>query len=182
MRKITWNSDKVLSISAFVVSIATLLALLYQVQLAQNQVEMVRRGQKASVLPYIQIWLQKRNSNSFSLSLVNNGIGPAFIDDISILANNKVYQGDPTSFYRNVIMQEDTIDFAYATVSLGQLVPAGVRIDMMETNASQKNADLLVKWFGSEGKATVVIKFSSVYGDQWATEGVLGYPKLVKIE
>ena len=56
MKKITWNADKVLSISAFVVSIATLLALLYQVRLAQNQVELVRKEQKASVLPYIEIW------------------------------------------------------------------------------------------------------------------------------
>ena len=55
MKKLTWNSDKVLSISAFVVSIATLLALLYQVQLAQNQVELVRKEQKASVLPYVKI-------------------------------------------------------------------------------------------------------------------------------
>ena len=182
MRKITWNSDKVLSISAFVVSIATLLALLFQVKLAQNQAEMARKGQKASVLPYVEIWPQRQNSNSFSLSLVNNGIGPAFIDSISILADNKVYHGDPYSFYWNVIVQQDTINYGYSNVSPGQLVPAGARIDMMETNASQKDADLLVKWFGSEGKATVVIKFSSVYGDQWVTEGILGYPKLVKIE
>ena len=182
MKKITWNSDKILSISAFVVSIATLLALLYQVKLAQNQVEMARKGQKASVLPYIEIWPQRQNPNSFSLSLVNNGIGPAFIDEISVLAGDKVYQGDPNSFYWNVIVQEDTINFGYADVSPGRLVPAGEHVAMVETNISQKDADLLVKWFGSEGEATVVIKFSSVYGDQWITEGILSNPRLLKYE
>ena len=54
MKKITWNSGKVLSISAFVGSIATLLALLYQVQLVQNQVNLVQKGQKASVSPYME--------------------------------------------------------------------------------------------------------------------------------
>ena len=76
MKKINWNADKILSISAFVVSIATLLTLLYQVQLAQNQVELVRVEQKASVLPYIEIWPQNQNSKSllnFLLSIATNG-------------------------------------------------------------------------------------------------------------
>ena len=91
MKKITWNSDKILSISAFVVSIATLLALLYQVKLAQNQVELVRKEQKASVMPYIEIWPNYTNKNSANLALINNGIGPAFIEEISVLSNEKVY-------------------------------------------------------------------------------------------
>ncbi len=55
-----WNADKIISLSAFVVSIATLLALMYQIrlsgkqnELAQRQQELVRKQQYASVLPYL---------------------------------------------------------------------------------------------------------------------------------
>ena len=74
-----------LSILVFVVGIAaTLLALLYQVQLAQNQVKLVQAGLKTSVLPCMGIYTQCSYAVSFSLGIVSNGLGPAFIEDIAI--------------------------------------------------------------------------------------------------
>ena len=181
MKKITWNSDKVLSISAFIISIATLLTLLYQVRLAQDQVELVRKEQKASVLPYIEIW-SNSNMGFANLYLANNGIGPAFIEEISILFDNEVYRGDPASFYYDVVQQEDTIRILFATIKTGRVIPAGEKIEMIETTDSQKDADLLKKWYGYEGKVKVRIRYSSVYDDQWVTEGIGSIPTPLEME
>ena len=175
MKKINWDSDKALSISAFVVSIATLLALLYQVQLAQNQADLLREEQKASVLPYVDIWIQNLNDSSFSLSLVNNGLGSAFVEEIAIRYQEKLYAMDPAIFSYNVAIKEDTLDFYYANISEGRAIPAGKEVNMIGILNSKEDADLLRKWFSAGGKAKVIIKYSSIYGDQ----GVSSIPQPV---
>lgn len=91
-----WNSDKIISLSAFVISIATLLALMYQIRLSGEQNELVRKQQYASVLPYLAIQVGTNNgSELFRLTLKNNGVGPAFIDEIRVVYNSQTYVGDP---------------------------------------------------------------------------------------
>ena len=69
-----------------------------------------------------------------------------------------------------MIQQEDTIDFLYASISPGRVIPAGEAVEMIGTTFSHKDANLLLKWFGGGGKVKVRIRYSSVYEDQWVTE------------
>ncbi|WKN41960.1 hypothetical protein [Tunicatimonas pelagia] len=134
-----WNSEKIISLSAFIVSIATLLALMYQIRISSEQNELVRKQQYASVLPYVEIWPANRNSSHFSLSLVNNGIGPAFINEVRVVYEGQVYKNDPRTFYYSKIIKTDTIQFGYADIIKGQVLPPGEARTMIETSVSQIN-------------------------------------------
>ena len=112
--------------------------------------------------------------------MVNNGIGPAFIEEIIILFDNEVYRGDPASFYSDVVQQEDNVRFSFATIKTGRVIPAGEKVEMIGTTTSEKDADLLMKWYGYEGKTKLRIRYSSVYGDQWITEGIGSSPTPVE--
>ena len=80
----------------------------------------MRKQQYASVLPYLEIWLGTNNKDQlFDLRLLNNGIGPAFIEEIRIVHNGQVYPGDPLSFYRTKIIQEDTIRMGFYNITKG---------------------------------------------------------------
>ncbi|MEQ9438257.1 MAG: hypothetical protein RIG62_04385 [Cyclobacteriaceae bacterium] len=177
-----WNSEKIISLSAFVVSIATLLALLYQIRLSGEQNELSRQQQYASVLPYVQVFTETRDPGHFSVSLVNNGIGPAFIDEIRVVYDEQVYPGDLYSFNWEVIAKRDTLYFTYSNITEGRVIPAGETIIMAEVEGEPAMRDKLMYWFayGSSGaRAKIEVIYSSVYDEQWITSGIVAIPKLL---
>ncbi|MEM9671450.1 MAG: hypothetical protein AAF992_02590 [Bacteroidota bacterium] len=186
LEKKFWNSEKIISLSAFVVSIATLLALMYQIRLSGEQNELVRKEQYASVLPYLEIWPSSRSSTHFSLGIVNNGIGPAFIDEVKVVYEGQEYEGDPNTFYYSKIIETDTVLFAYGSVGKGHVLRAGEERGIIETNVSRADADKLKYWFGRPTadveRAKVEITYSSVYGERWVTRGIAAIPEPLSTE
>ncbi len=176
-----WNSEKIISLSAFIVSIATLLALMYQIRISSEQNELARKQQYASVLPYIEVWPTSSGPSHFSLILENNGIGIAFIDEIRIVYEGQEYESDPRSFYDSKIVKTDTIQFGYSDITKGQVLPAGEERAMIETSISREDADNLKYWFGrptADGeRARVDVIYSSVYGERWITKGIAAIPE-----
>lgn len=199
VRKKFWNSEKIVSLSAFVVSIATLLALMYQIrlsgeqnELARRQQELIRKQQYASVLPYLELRIGTNNGNRlFEFILYNNGVGPAFIEEIRTVYNGQVYLGPPFEFYRAVIMREskDTIPLGVSNVIKGQVVPAEKEIAMLTAysySASPEDRDQLLKWFGRTNEelasARVEVVYSSVYGERWVIKGIGAIPESLPSE
>ena len=186
-----WNAEKIISLSAFVISIATLLALMYQIrlsgeqnELARKQQELVRKQQYASVLPYLEIWIgTNSNDKLFDLRLRNNGVGPAFIEEISIVYDGQIYPGDPWMFYKTKIMQEDTIRMGFSNITSGRVIPAREEIAMLNSYASSSEEDQskFRKWFGRPidrpELARVDVVYSSVYGERWVIKGFTGIPE-----
>ncbi|MGD1889542.1 MAG: hypothetical protein ACFB15_02905 [Cyclobacteriaceae bacterium] len=186
LEKKFWNSEKIISLSAFVVSIATLLALMYQIRLSGEQNELAQKQQYASVLPYLEIMPQNRNPTHFRIALVNNGIGPAFIDEIRVVYEEQTYVGDPYAFHRNQIMKTDTIYFSYANISEGRVLPVGEEVILIEVDGSLEDKEKLMNWFSQnqEGKelARIEVVYSSVYGARWVTRGIAAIPEPLSTE
>ncbi|SNS82074.1 hypothetical protein SAMN05421640_1376 [Ekhidna lutea] len=160
-----WSSDRWISIVAIVASLGTLFTIIYQT-------DIFRKQQYASVLPYLELW-NSSNNDSYRLILINNGIGPAFIEEVSILYKDSVYQLDPAEFTRNVVDPIDTITrFGHSNIRKGRLVPAGTQINLVQALDDSTNATKLWSWF-SGGDTTRVhrpeieIIYASVYGERW---------------
>ena len=195
-----WNADKIISLSAFVVSIATLLALMYQIslsgeqnELAQRQQELVRKQQYASVLPYLELRIGTNNGNRlFEFMLYNNGVGPAFIEEVRIIYDGQEYSGNLLNFYRAVVLQEeDTVilDLAVRGIYQGNLIPAGRETAMLtayDYSSTPADRDRLLAWFGrptgEPELARVEIIYSSVYGERWIVRGVGAIPESLPAE
>lgn len=167
-----WNVEKLLGITAILVSIGTLIIIVYQTNL-------MRKQQYAAVLPYLEVWNSNPNSSTYRLLLLNNGVGPAFIDGIKVLYKDTVHIGDPATFYKNIVYPSDTINFGYSNLNKGRLVPAGREVELVSCTNSEINADKLRKLFGSE-KAKVQITYSSIYGEQWQINGLMDPPIKIK--
>ena len=163
-----WTSDNWISLTAIIASIGTLFTVVYQTQLYREQ-------QYASVLPYLEIWNSSQR-DSYQLILVNNGIGPAFIDKVSIIYEDSVYQMDPANFLQKVIFPIDSIrNIGYSNISKGRLVPAGNRIDMLQVKGDSINVGKLWSWFSGndpnrEKIPNIEIEYSSVYGQSWKAQ------------
>jgi len=124
MKKI--NFDKLITLMAIIVSAATLFMIVYQTNLIQKQ-------QAASVLPYLEVWNTQPNDSTYKLVLVNNGVGPAFIESVSVIYQDSSYPGDLLEFYKKVIIKSDTIEMGHSNVKKGILIPAGMQRELIYT-------------------------------------------------
>lgn len=159
------SSDKWLSILAIIASVGTLFTVVYQTNL-------IRKQQYASVLPYLEIW-NSQKSDSYRLILVNNGIGPAFIEDVKIVYLDSVYQMDPAEFLSQEINKSDSIrGFSYSNIKKGRIIPSGTQIELLKKSGDPKEVKRLWSWFsGNDPERKEVpeieIEYSSVYGEKW---------------
>lgn len=157
-----WNSEKLLSIAAILISVGTFFTMIYQTDL-------IRKQQYASVLPYLEVWNSDMSIDSYTLTLVNNGVGPAFVEEIRVKYGDEVFMGDPLKFYQAHIAEMDTVkNYYYTNIWEGRLIPAGAEIKMLSVKNSEENAQRFREWFAG-GKALVEIEYSSIYGEKWLT-------------
>lgn len=170
-----FETDRIVSLSAIVVSVASLFTIVYQTQLT-------RRAQHASVMPYLYIQLSV-SDNGVRLLLSNSGIGPALIDEVRVRYQGREIVGDPFDFYTGLRLaptQTSSVD----KVLPGRLIPAGSTIQMIGFGAVDNErmskemlrlfeiAEVPRSWYVDAGaanteKAIVEITYSSVYGDRW---------------
>src|SRR5438128_5672123 len=90
--KLSIDSDRLLGLSAMLVSIGSLIIIAYQATL-------MRQAQRASVLPYLYISLMANDQQGVTLNLTNSGIGPAMIDDVTIHYKGRDIPGDAYDFF-----------------------------------------------------------------------------------
>lgn len=165
-KKFKISSDRLLAILAFVISVCTLYVFFYQTTLMKKQ-------QYASVLPYLAIG-NTQIDGDYSFVLENNGIGPAFIDEINIHYKDSIYKDtDINDFFTEVIIKQDTlfnsINITHSTISKGMLIPEKdtkymLRLRRNATNFNEKHYRLR-DWLNN--KIKLEIKYSSIYGEKW---------------
>lgn len=162
--RIVWDSNKILSVSAILVSFMTFLVLIYQTTIMREQ-------QLLSVYPYLTLFNQGSQTNNYRFVMNNQGIGPAVLDKIEISYKGKVtpYQ-DIVSF---VLDHSEAIsslnNVLHSNIYPGRLVPAGEIFSIFEVKDSYEESVVLrseIDRLLKEG-LTWKITYSSVYSEQW---------------
>jgi len=159
-----WSTDRILGISAIFVSFMTFLVLIYQTH-------MIREQQLLSALPYLQTGNMGFNLPNYTLYLKNEGIGPAFIEDIVIKYKGEVYENKDLAHF--LINTDDSVDelpnLSYSNVQPGMLIPSGATIGIIEIRddetSSIKFGEILTK-YKSDGYEFKLV-YSSIYGEKW---------------
>ncbi|MEO9966692.1 MAG: hypothetical protein ABJF11_12925 [Reichenbachiella sp.] len=169
-----WDSDKIFSVSAFLISVATLATLVYQSQI-------MREHQEKTSFPKLELW----NNNSdtrYQLELKNTGMGPAILEEIKVVFNDSTYELDPAQFAHRY---KDTLNALYplGTSSLrkGRVIEPGVRAWPINISYDSIRNHPIANIFRSE-EATVIIRYSSVYQHQWEIIGTGTAPTLLDEE
>jgi hypothetical protein len=166
-KKVFWTGDKILSTLAFIISFCTFSVLVYQTNL-------IRKQQYAAVLPYLEIW-PSRGEDYYRLSIVNNGIGPAFIEDIKTIADGKEHEIDPANFYYNYLQDRYLVPMITATVKAGRVIPAGQSVEIFKISDSTNGATTFYNMLDSI-KFDVKLTYTSVYEEKWVVKGIAQAP------
>ena len=169
-----WNADKIVSFSAILISLATMAIYLYQTHLIQKQ-------QHASVMPYLRMEYAYYEGG-FDFRVSNEGLGPAFIEEVNTYYKGKKYSNtDISGFYLNTYSKIDTTINSMNLTGIGKpmLMPAGKTLDLFWRHNDTKMAPKLYKLFSSKD-LVLEIKYSSIYENKWVVKGVSSKP--TKIE
>lgn len=176
------DADRLVSISAIIVSVGTLFLIIYQTNLYRQQ-------QKAAVLPYLEIGVGLDSIGS-NVHVTNNGTGPAFVKAIEVRYSKLSVKDDPYGFYLQLYKDSTSQMPGYLfldRVFPGRLIPAGQSVEMLAVHRSPDKVEEFNRLFQDDPdpqiqrtkKATIIITYSSVYGDTWVTQSDWQSPKAV---
>ena len=173
-KKLKWNSDKIMSLSAVVISLATLISLVYQARI-------MREHEMKSAFPKLELW-NNWNRDSYELELINTGVGPAIIENVRVEYEDSIYNMDQanfTYFYLENIKGIKDQQFGHSNIMSGRIIQNGQRVKLIHTNRKDTISDDAVEELWRRGKAKIILKYSSVYEQHWVLEGTGEFPKRI---
>lgn len=155
-----WNSDKILSFTAILISLLTLVVFLYQTNL-------MRKQQLLSVLPYLAIGNYGLGTSNFTLVLQNDGIGPAFIEDQKIIYLDSTYHMDlPGFLYAHVPAMDSLSNISYSNIYPGKMIPPNEKIELLRVNESIEDELKLLRLLEAL-EIDYEIHYRSIYNERW---------------
>lgn len=166
-----WDSDKIFSVSAFIISVATLATLVYQSQI-------MREHQEKTSFPKLELW-NNNGDSLYQLELKNTGLGPAILESIKVVYNDSIYNLDPARFAR---YYKDSLDTRYplgtSSLRTGRVIEPGVRVWPINIRTDSITQHPLANLFRTQ-QASVIIRYSSVYQQLWEIKGIGTTPVLL---
>jgi len=173
MKKRFWNTDKLMSFLAILLSVGTLLVFIYQTNL-------IRKQQYAAVYPYLEMGFHGRGTKKMSFVLSNEGVGPAMIKSVEIKQKGEVYEGRFSGFLREIIDKDDadSIQYLYSDIAEGKMLAVGAHLDLIDCQnvfTSDRMSELL-----DEYSMELKIEYESIYGERWSIESGNKIPKKIK--
>jgi|GEM_PF-3360152 len=171
-KKIQWNADRVVSISAIIVSVATLIMILYQTNL-------MRQEQRASVMPSLKIGYNIKTDDTIfteTIAIRNRGLGPAFVYKFLVKQDNAVHEGDLFSYFDSINDNKNALSMKRMVGDF--IIPKNEEVIIYEKETTPNSDVFLGKYFEypleilrvseeTDDKAIIEIYYKNVYGDRW---------------
>ena len=178
-KKINWNSDKILGISAMSISFITLVIFIYQTNLMSKQNDL-------SILPYLSISTSDNSANNtFAITLDNYGVGPAIIENakMSYLGKNEDLSDYDNEFLKYLKAKAPVLDsvkgISYSTLDKGVAIPAGEKYNLLTIYNSEKDYKLYKSVLEEliEKGLYFEIKYKSIQGEYWRINNIIQGPE-----
>jgi len=168
-KKLKWNSDKILSLSAMSISFLTLIIFIYQTNLMSKQ-------NYLSILPYLAISTSNNSANNtYSLSLENHGVGPAIIEQVTLHYQEKQYKLEDynNEFYAFMASKNPALDsishVSFSTIDKGMAIPVGEAYNIVTVNDSKDEYEIFkasLQKLLSEGLRFEIV-YRSIQNERW---------------
>ena len=173
------DSNTLLTFSAIFISLVTLFILIYQTSLASKQFDLEQKQQLASVMPYVQIGVGHSTTEEFKIFISNNGIGPAFIKEVRVHYDGKLYENvDFAALINQGIDMYQGKLYEYANIFPGRVLPSNenvLHVSIAKGGESNINNDIFYN-----GKAELEIEYASIYDERWVVRGLFNEPVKIK--
>lgn len=168
-KKLKWNSDKILSLSAMSISFITLVIFVYQTNIMSKQ-------NYLSILPYLAV---TRTTNSavpvFELNLENHGVGPAIIESVNLTYKGTTYNlvDYDNRMYKFIVFLVPKLDsiksFSHSPLEKGMAIPANSLYNIFKVSVTLEEFNLMVKTMNNllEDGLNYEIIYKSIQDERW---------------
>ena len=160
--RVFWSGEKILSISAILVSMGTFLVFAYQTNL-------MRKQQYMSVYPHLQFSDHHVFSNKYMYVLANKGIGPAIVTSAKISINGKDFDKDLAKYIgENIDFSRDSIDYVTSSVYSGLLITEKETVEIMKYvwGPDPRSPEKLFNLIHNDS-LDFTIEYKSIYDEKW---------------
>lgn len=159
-RNIVVTLDTYLSILAVISSFCAIGITFYQAYLQRTQ-------QYASVIPILESYntsILPDGGKGYAIIIANNGLGPAFIDDVSFNYKDKPYRSIG-NLEKAILKQGNIKDSTSLTSDLwkGRVIPQGDQFALIQS--TDKRVERVIR--ENLDEVEIVVVYKSVYGEKW---------------
>lgn len=142
VKRVKWNSEKIVSISAIAISFITLLIFIYQTNLMSRQ-------NYLSILPYVLVSTSDNSANNtYKITLDNYGVGPAILEGVTMSYQGQVedlgdYDNEFLKYLKAKTPALDSIQgISYSTLDKGVAIPPGEEYNILTIYNSEEDYKL----------------------------------------
>ncbi|MEM1323751.1 MAG: hypothetical protein AAGG75_26050 [Bacteroidota bacterium] len=162
------NTDRIIGLSAMLISLLTLIIFIYQTNLMRTQ-------SRLSVTPRIGFSQAESSEDSviiISETIVNKGLGPAIIESIEILHKGQRYPLDFVNFLDSAFPEiHKYIDLESSTqMNTGSTLSAGESKQLYRISIPVEKIDALLAYVQIEEDRlpfAIEVVYSSIYNERW---------------
>jgi len=162
MTKKFWSSEKIMSLSAMIIGLGTLIVFIYQTDL-------IRKQQYMSVYPYLTFGYSQ-NNQEFVFYIENKGIGPAIIESVNIQTPSGNNYSNISNLVVDLMKKHDpnhNIKFIYSSFDKGEMISEKEKIEFLKIiNPDYNKLDFLFKFIQNKGLVFEII-YKSIYDEKW---------------
>ncbi|NNJ88801.1 MAG: hypothetical protein HKP53_05320 [Eudoraea sp.] len=176
--KLNWNTEKILGISAMSISFITLIIFVYQTNLMSKQ-------NYLSILPYLQVSTSNNAAeNSFTISLLNHGVGPAILESVTMIQDGKRndladYKNEILPYLVSIKPSLDSIQyFSSSTIGKGIAIPANSSYTLLKIKESQKDYEMFTAGLNEleQDGLQFEIVYKSIQNERWMISNISDGP------
>ncbi len=159
-----WNTDRILSLCAIFIGVATLVVYTIQTSILIEQ-------KHAGVWPEIELsgsnWAGKDfTKNRFKINITNKGIGPALIKKVKIYFRDSVYS-DYSDVFRTIYGN----NFSYVSSSVvGRTLLTGETVNPLELSESVEGRQFANVFYNRDSLRAEIF-YKSIYGKCYVSRG-----------
>ncbi len=163
------NTDRIIGLSAMLISLLTLLIFIYQTSLMRTQ-------SRLSVKPRLAFSTNinfKDSTATYTSVIINKGLGPAIIESINIVYEGERYALDFERFFENSfkgLEKYGQLD-RHATMEKGSTLMAKEKVEMYKFSFSTRYIPEIMKILKiseeDEIPFDIEVVYSSIYEEQW---------------
>lgn len=173
------NTDRIIGLSAMLISLLTLVIFVYQTSLMRVQ-------SRLSVKPWVTFSTSinfKDSTATYTSVIINKGLGPAIIESINILYEGEKYPLDFERFFESTFKGLENYGELdrHVTLEKGSTLISNEAVEMYRFSFSLKHVQEIMKILKiseeDEIPFDVEVVYNSIYEEQWKYSAKCdGYP------
>lgn len=171
-----------ITVAHFLIGLPALIASLALAWFAFVQADATQKMQTGGVMPFVTFGTSndQEGKPDISLSLTNDGVGPAILGPVEVRYAGKAMAG-PIELLRACCTNDDARFVSFATSpSTGVAIRPGESLRFLSLPRTAASEAVWQRFNRERWKLKVRACYCSIFSDCWITEGMQGLPKAVK--